>query len=244
MMAADACFYKQHIQPKGTFATLFYSQDPHGSVNILHTQISKLVMKRKTVAILLTSLIVSAIAYAQTGKPAGDWLGVPGPISFENKSFGLSWSSHPAPNFYKQEYLVKGEPADNYKTMILIDIVTGRTNVRNTVAAKLDELKKMKETNPVINYEAIDNPATGEYMIDFLLTANAPNGTITIVERNVYRYKAFTDKKGNKGIMLFGVSTRGYGTDVTKFLTGLKANRKDGMNKVAAYKMPELNIKN
>ncbi|MEO6720243.1 MAG: hypothetical protein ABIN67_07740 [Ferruginibacter sp.] len=201
-------------------------------------------MKKNTIFILLISLTMSTVVGAQTNKPASDWLNVTGPITFENKSYSLSWSSHPSANFYKQEYLVKGDQADKFKTMILLDVVTGETDIKNVVAAKVAELKKMKETNPVINYEVIDNSATGEYMIDFLLTANAPDGNISIVERNVYRYKTFADKNGHKGIMLFGISARGYDADVTKFLTALKANRKDTMNKLAQYKLPEVTVMN
>ena len=184
-------------------------------------------IKKQTVYILLIALFMSAVLNAQTNKPAKDYLTVPGPIIFESKTYNLSWSSHPADNFYKQEYIVKGADADKYKTMIMIDVVTGEANIKNVVAAKVNELKKMKESNPVINYEIIDNPKTGEYMLDFLLTANAPDGSISIIERNVYRYKVVTDKAGQKGILLLGVSTRGYGAEVTPFLTALKASRKD-----------------
>ena len=68
----------------------------------------------------------------------------------------------------------------------------------------------MKATNPLVNYEMFQK--NGEYLLDFLLSANAADGkTVDIVERNVYRYKTFTDKSGKKGILLFAVSVRSYG---------------------------------
>jgi hypothetical protein len=194
---------------------------------------------------LLAALVISTVALAQTNKPVTDYLNVPGPILFENKSFNLNWSSHPAANFYKQEYIVKGDLTEKYTSMILIDVITDQENIKDVVSAKITELKKMKETNPVINYEVINNPTTGEYMIDFLLTANSPDGkSISIVERNIYRYKLITGKSGQKNILLFGVSSRGYGTGVDKFFASLKANRKDLINKVAQFKMPEIAVKN
>ncbi len=102
----------------------------------------------------------------------------------------------------------------------------------------------MKESNPLVNYELIDNSKSGEYIIDFLLTANAPDGAISIAERNVYRYKSFTDKAGHTGVMLFGISNRVYGSDVNPFFTSLKSNRKDLMTKVAQAGIPEITIKN
>ena len=188
--------------------------------------------------------MVSAASFAQPGKPLTEYLHVPGPIVFENKAYNLSWTSHPAANFYKQEYLVKGDDANKFHTMILIDVVTGEGAMKNVVAAKITELKKMKESNPLINYEVISNAKSGEYMIDFLLTANAPDGTISIAERNVYRYRSFTDKAGHTGVMLFGVSNRVYGPEVTSFFTALKSNRKDLMNKVAQAGIPEITIRN
>jgi len=101
-------------------------------------------------------------------------------------------------------------------------------------------LKKMKETNPVINYDMIENKTTGEYILDFLLTANAADGTISIAERNVYRYKSFTTKAGQKGVLLVGISTRSYGNAINSFLVSLKANRKDIITKLSQYKMPEI----
>ena len=199
---------------------------------------------KQSLTFIMAVVLISSTAYTQANKLLKDYLNIPGPVVFENKSFDLSWSSHPAANFYKQEYLPKNESADQYKTMILVDVVTGDAVIKNVVAAKVNELKQLKAGNPMVNYEAINNPATGEYMIDFVLTANAADGkSISIVERNVYRYKAFTNKLGQKGILLFGVSTRAYGADVAAFFTSLKASRKDLVKKVSAVQMPDITIK-
>jgi len=208
--------------------------------NRLFTQI-----KNKTALFIATAFTILTITMAQNNKPATDFMAVPGPIVFDSKAYNLNWSSHPAANFYKQEYLVKGENEDKYKTMLLIDAITGQQELKDVVRTKVAELKKMKEGNPVINYEIIQNPKTSEYMLDFLLTVNAADGSISIIERNVYRYKAFTDKAGKKAVMLLGVSTRAYGAAAAnQLLIALKASRKELMNKVAQFKIPELNINN
>lgn len=200
------------------------------------------IIQRRTVFLLATILLMSFISFAQTNKPVAEYLKVPGPIVFENTAFNLNWSSHPSANFYKQEYIAKGDDANQYKTMVLIDVVTGEVNIKNIVTAKVSELKKMKQSNPVINYEIINNAVTGEYILDFLLTANAPDGSISIAERNVYRYRLFTDKAGHKGVVLFGISTRAYGAAVKSFFTALKTTRKDLVSKVAKFKTPEISI--
>jgi hypothetical protein len=185
---------------------------------------------------------MSTIAFAQSSKQVSEYLSVPGPIVFDGKSYNLIWSSHPAANFYKQEYIVKGDNVNKFKSMILMDVITGETNIKNVVGNKASELQKMKQSNPVVNYEVIENPKTGEYMIDFLLSANGPDGTMSIVERNVYRYKTFADKAGHKGILLFGISTRGYDEDITSFFSALKTNRTDLISKVSSFKLPEISI--
>jgi hypothetical protein len=79
-------------------------------------------------------------------------------------------------------------------------------------------------------------------MLDFLLSANGPDGKMNVVERNVYRYKAVADKSGKKLVLLVGVSTRSYGNDIDLFLKELKAKRNDIINALAQYKMPEIAI--
>jgi hypothetical protein len=196
----------------------------------------------KIYSISLAMLMISATAFAQTNKPVTNYLDVPGPIVFANNRYDLSWSTHPAAGYYKQEYVAKGEQLNRYKTMIMLDVVTGESNIKNIVAAKIAELKKLKEGNPVVNYEVINNTATNEYLIDFLLTANAPNGTISIAERNVYRYKTIKIKPGQQAIVLFGVSTRAYGAGIDQFFTSLKTSRKDLISKVASFNIPAVKL--
>lgn len=200
-------------------------------------------LKHPPALLLVTILLMSFNSFSQTNKPASDYLTVQGPIVFKQKAFYLNWSSHPSANIYKQEYLKKGEDANKFKMMLMIDVIAGETNLKNAVSAKIAELKKMKESNPMVNYEIIQNPKTGEYLLDFLLTANAADGTTSVVERNVYRYKTFTGKAGIKGVMLFAVSSRAYAKEVDGFFIELKANRKDLINEVAQFKMPEISIK-
>lgn len=194
-------------------------------------------------SILAIAFVSAALSYGQNNKSSTDYLNLPGPIVFQKKSYNLVWTSHPANNFYKHEYMAKGETVAKFKSMILLDLITGNADIKDIVAAKVGELKKLKETNPVVNYESFDNPKIGEYMIDFLLSENTPDGrAVSIAERNVYRYKSITDKSGQKGILLFGVSTRSYGDEVNKFLVALKATRNDLINEVAKFSIPQITI--
>ena len=191
--------------------------------------------------ITAVAIIFSATSSAQTTTTV-DYLNVPGPIAFNNSSYNLSWTSHPSTSYYKQEYLVKGDDAAKFKTMLLLEVLTGNSNVKSIADSKVAELKNMKLTNPIVTYDLTSNASTGEYFLDFVLSQNGPNGKPTIVERNIYRYTTVTDKAGKKGILLFGVSVRSYGAETGKFLTALKLNKNDLLTKVKQFTVPTVTI--
>ncbi len=127
--------------------------------------------------------------------------------------------------------------------MVLLEVATGNINAKTAAQGKLEELKRMKAANPIVNYEIISNPSTGEYMIDFLVSQdNAKTVASEIIERNVYRYKNYVGKNGQTGVLLLGISTRAYGNEVDAFLSSLKSKRKDLMNKVSSFKIPEVTL--
>ena len=195
---------------------------------------------KNIITTVLLGLLLTTFAFGQTTKPT-EYLGVAGQISFDKTSYNLAWTSHPTDNYYKQEYLAKGDTIEKFKKLILLEIITGKTKLKDVVATKIAELKKMKAANPVVNYETFEKD--GEVMLDFLVSENTADGKyLSIVERNVYRYKSVVDKNGQKGVLLFGVSERAYGDDIDKFFPNLKAHRFDLINLVGAYELPEIKI--
>jgi hypothetical protein len=198
----------------------------------------------KRTFIIITFLVsVTSISFTNyiSPDPVKDYLNVSGPIVFNGINYDLSWSSHPAGNFYKQEYIVKGDNPDKFKEMIMIDLVTGTDDIKAVLRAKVSEIEEIKKTNPVVRYEVIENKS--EYMLDFLLSENTPDGKfIAIVERNVYRYKKIKDKSGKKGVLLFGISVRSYGDDIDGFFAKLKSSRYDLINTMGAFQIPDVTI--
>jgi hypothetical protein len=75
------------------------------------------------------------------------------------------------------------------------------------------------------------------------VSQNLPNGQIKILERNVYRYKAFSGKNGQKGVILFGASERSYDKAADDYLLNLKKNKSILLNAVAAFNIPEISLK-
>jgi hypothetical protein len=201
---------------------------------------------KKTQLILLLSIGLSFFGFRFKNNKADvkDYLNVPGPLMFDNANYNLAWSSHPNANYYMQEYIPQGDNLDNFNKMVLINlIVSDSIKLDDVVTAKISELTEMQKKNPVIQFKAYDNKKTREHMIDFLLSENVPDGNhLKLVERNVYHYKEFTDKSGQKGILLFGTSTRSYGHDIYSFFANLKDHRSDMIMKVGDFSIPEITV--
>ena len=54
-----------------------------------------------------------------------DFLGAPGPILFDGKSYELAWTARPSENYTKQEYVPAGQAVETYDQMLLVERLTG-----------------------------------------------------------------------------------------------------------------------
>ncbi len=190
--------------------------------------------------ILILFLIVP-LFYIKAQNTVNDYLNVSGPINLNQKEYKLVWSSHPNENYFKQEYLNPKENINQYNSMILIEFVKGDFTLKDIIDQKVSELQAIKKTNPVVNYQVLEN--NGEYILDFLLSENSKDGKeILIAERNIYRYKLINRNK-NKGVLLFAVSERGYEKNMDAFFDNLKTNSSQLIEIVGNYKIPDIEIK-
>ena len=187
-------------------------------------------------------LIFFGQSHGQTPKPAINYLSLPGPFTVQNQVYRLAWSSHPDASLYKHEYLTAGDQFPNYKSLVTVDFVVTPAAVGQAVSTKIRQLEAMKKTNPIVNYELLENKTTGEVIIDCILGETAADERNSIVERDVYRYKAVSAKSGQRGILLFAVSVRKYGKDITPFLTELKIDKKILVNEMAKLPMPTVSL--
>lgn len=168
-----------------------------------------------------------------------DYLHLGDKYRFDNKDYGLVWSSHPASNFYKQEYILPNENVEKYKRLILIDFIEGDLAPKDVLSGLVNSLENSKKQNPVINYKVYEK--NNEYMIDFIMSENSQDGKeVLILERNVYRYFRINTSK-RKGILLFGVSDRAYTKkEMDNMFSVLKNNKLELVNKVAKIEVPKI----
>ena len=181
-------------------------------------------------------LVMASIGGAALADPAAiDHLSVPGPIAFDGESYALSWTSHPTPDYYLQEYLPAGQTSEHFERMVLVNAAFGDVDAKGAASAKIDDLNQRKATDPLVNFAVVENAKTGEIILDFIVSAEDAEGG-DIVEWNAYRYASM--KGARTGVLLFGISRRAYGDDATDFLRGLKAARIALIAALAEYALP------
>ena len=191
-------------------------------------------MKRRLVLFLMLM-----VQFFMAQKKVEDYLHLGDKYRFDNKDYELVWSSHPASNFYKQEYILPNENVEKYKRLILIDFIEGDLNPKDVLSGLANSLENSKKQNPVINYKVYEK--NNEYMIDFIMSENSQDGKeVLILERNVYRYFRINTPK-RKGVLLFGVSDRAYTKkEMDNMFSVLKNKKLDLVNKVIQIEVPKI----
>ena len=191
-------------------------------------------MKRRLVLFLILM-----VQFFMAQKKVEDYLHLGDKYRFDNKDYELVWSSHPASNFYKQEYILPNENVEKYKRLILIDFIEGDLAPKDVLSGLANSLENSKKQNPVINYKVYEK--NNDYMIDFIMSENSQDGKeVLILERNVYRYFRINTPK-RKGVLLFGISDRAYTKkEMDNMFSVLKNKKLDLVNKVIQIEVPKI----
>ncbi|WP_245895164.1 hypothetical protein [Devosia submarina] len=187
-----------------------------------------------------TTICAAAIAalMLMPSSAQSDLLNVPGPIFFQGEDYALAWTSQPSENYFKQEYVPAGQQVETYQDMILVEAVSGALTPMDAATSQIQSLESRKGVDPVLNYDLMRNDATGEVLLDFLISDLEADPVI--VEWNAYRYQALGD---GEGVALVGISRRGYGQEgATSFMSGLGAMRSEAINALANLSFPAVSI--
>ena len=188
-------------------------------------------------------LSIAGCAWMPIGLPAiaaatgaVDHLGVPGPIRFDGKSFALAWSARPSTGYIKQAYVPAGQVVKSYEQMLLAERVSGGLKAIDAARMQMKALEERKASDPLVRMDLIQNPKSGEVLLDFIVSAKDSNGGV-IVEWNAYRYATILGAE--PGVLLFGISHRAYGTENAKaFLGRLKTFRPAQITALTQADMP------
>lgn len=172
-------------------------------------------------------------AHAEHAAPV-ERLGIPGPIRFGDASYALSWTSHPSADLFKQEYLPKGQDAERYTSMVMIDLHPAGGRAVLAATAMVETLKARKAADPVVNYDLLFKEDGSGALLDFVLSDQSASGVI--LEWNAYRY---TNTPDGLGWQMVGISRRAYGDAAARaLLTGLKESRARDIDMLAKLVLP------
>jgi len=162
-------------------------------------------------------------------------------LTFAGVTYHLADAAQPSPGYVKYEYLPRGEKFPYYRNMLMSELVVNNSvGVSDLVRSQVEFLKQRKESDPVVNYDVIQNKRTGEELLDFLLSGETEDGK-EIIEWNAYRYIPWRSADGaHHGVQLYGYSARAYGEDGRKFLTDLKETRRQMINALTNSSVPSL----
>ena len=133
-------------------------------------------------------------------------------IHFDGQTLALAWEAE-NPNEKVKEYIPDGEKLDTWKKLASIREYP-KTNDPKALAANL--LQTLKKQNPNAPSSMIENPKTGEVMLDFITFP--PDSSF--VEFNIFKYFP----KPGGGVVVQQYALREY-KDITTFLKGLKPER-------------------
>lgn len=185
----------------------------------------------KAIVTLLIALVGCLGLSAQTPT---EYFSVGNPINYCGTDFSLAWSSHPQANYYLQEYLPEGETFDNYTQMVTVSVIFWDRTPREAVEAKIAELEKRKQTDPVTNYMVAEN--NGEYILEFIVSDSTGNDDLTTVEVDVHHYRQMTINGRNASVLDF-YSARAYGDDILPFIQSIPYKRPTWYEALSALRL-------
>ncbi|MBW7866983.1 MAG: hypothetical protein H3C31_01520 [Brumimicrobium sp.] len=200
-------------------------------------------MKKQTIITWIFLGLFTLTFYAQEEQTPINYFGFSEPILLSNTLYELAFSSHPRANYYKQEYIKKGESLSHFDRLITLDVLVGGYPPEYGMGGKIIELKKLQESNPRVQYEVLEQ--NGDLILDFIIVSDSFNETSEkVAERNVYMYRSIMLEDNVKALVLFAVSDRAYGDEAEKFYTANMAFKFELVNTVAGFKLPKITITN
>ena len=183
-------------------------------------------MIKRIISLVLTMCSLTCMAQVT------DYLKIGNTIKFNKENYTLGWSSHPNDSYYIQEYFPKGEKPETFKKMFTINVLVAEGITPQLAAqAKCTELDNRKKTDNCCHYKKYENKKSGEYMIDFLVSNGEKGKEPTVVEFNLYRYKAIK-VNGKNAIQLSFYSQRAYNAEVYNLLSKLVDIRPDVLSQM------------
>lgn len=137
-----------------------------------------------------------------------DRLTVPGPLSFNENEYFLTWSKQNSATWAQQQYILRDDDFNNYKELINLSYFDKEIDLETAVKQKVEYVEKRKErTQDKYSFVGVtESPDGKEIIVDYLVTVVPQEGE-SYAEYNIDRFKNF-DVNGKKSFLIFSYSKR------------------------------------
>lgn len=194
--------------------------------------------RRKHLAAFAVTLLACLVTIPQAQSAEST---PPPSIVFSDTSYHLAWQSNPTPDYSKYEYLPQDQQLPLYHNMFMVEHLSNGMTLPQVVQSQVEFMTQRKQTDPVAQHRLISNEATGEFLLDFLLSAEDPEQG-TIIEWNAYRYIPQQGANGDHAVLLLGYSARAYGDEEGRnFLIDLQQSRGQIIQTLISSSVPQPN---
>jgi len=171
---------------------------------------------------IITALATTLFAAIAAAEPGDTHSTPPQSITIDGQTLDLAWQggSTDEPIY---EYIPAGESLEHWTHLASI---REYHSIDNAKALAEGTIQAVKQNYPGAPTQMVENPTSGDVMIDFLV--GPPDGSF--VEYNVFQYK----KRPEGGTVAQQYALRAYG-DTTKFLKNLETTRTRLLNEMADH---------
>ncbi len=171
-----------------------------------------------------------------------DRLNIPGPLTFNENEYFLTWSKQNSPTWAQQQYLLRDDDFKNYKELINISYFDKEIDIETAVKQKVEYVEKRKErTQDKYSFVNVtESPDGKEIVVDYLVTVVPKEGE-SYAEYNLDRFKNF-DANGKKSFLIFSYSKRITG-DLKYATKALSKERNRLMEAVITFAIPPVTYK-
>lgn len=209
-------------------------------------------MKLRNLFAISIGLAFSSIAYSQETKTEEtaasapveviDRLNIPGPLTFNENEYFLTWSKQNSTTWAQQQYLLRDDDFKNYKELINISYFDKEIDIDNAAKQKVEYIEKRKERiqDKYSFVNVTESPDGKEIIVDYLVTVVPQEGE-SYAEYNIDRFKNF-DTNGKKSFLIFSYSKRIAG-DLKYSSKALSKERSQLMEAVITTAIPVVTYK-
>ncbi|RRQ46517.1 hypothetical protein [Chryseobacterium sp. SC28] len=171
-----------------------------------------------------------------------DRLNIPGPLTFNNNEYLLTWSKQNSPTWAQQQYIMRDDDFNNYKELINISYFDKEIPLETAVKQKVEYVEKRKEaTKDKYSFVNVtESPDGKEIVVDYLVTVVSKDAE-PYAEYNMDRFKSY-DAGGKKSFVIFSFSKRIAG-DLKYATKALSKQRNQLMEAIITTPVPPVTYK-